>query len=317
MTTWEVLQAGGYIIAGVDMAGLTTYKLGGPARWFCEACSVEIVRDVTRAALERGVDILVLGRGSNLVISDTGYEGLVIRLAGEFRDVRIDRQAGVVTAGAAVALPMLARRAAREGLSGLEFYVGIPGSVGGAVTMNAGFYGTETADVLTSASILDTRSGSVTDRGVTDLRFGYRASNLRGEDLVLGASFLVRPGAVDQISALMREAIRWRRDNQPGGTLNAGSVFRNPPTDAAGRIIDSLGLKGMRRGGAHVSGRHANFFVADPSATAQDVYDLVHAVQRLVREKTGVMLEPEVRFAGRFGPTPDGERDGGHDGERS
>ena len=313
MTTWKDLQAGGHITTGVDIGNLTTYKLGGPAGWFCEAGSVEIVRNVTRAASERGVDILVLGRGSNLVISDAGFEGLIIRLGGRFRNVRIDRQAGVVTAGAAVTLPLLARQAAREGLSGLEFYVGIPGSVGGAVTMNAGFYGTETADVLTSASILDTKRGSITDRGSADLRFGYRASNVSGRDLVLGASFLVRPGAVDQMSALMREAIRWRRDNQPGGTLNAGSVFRNPPGDAAGRIIDSLGLKGMRRGGAHVSVRHANFFVADPGAGAQDVYDLVHAVRTRVRDETGVVLEPEVKFAGRFRSGPDAERDRGRD----
>ena len=316
MTTWEALQAGGYITTGVDMGNLTTYKIGGPARWFCEAGSEEIVRNVTRAASERGVDILVLGRGSNLVISDTGYEGLVVRLAGRFRNVRIDRPAGVVAAGAAVTLPLLARQVAREGLSGLEFYVGIPGSVGGAVTMNAGFYGTETADVLTSASILDTRFGSISDQGPADLRFGYRVSNVSGRDLVLGASFSVRPGAVDQMSALMREAIRWRRDNQPGGTLNAGSVFRNPPGDAAGRIIDSLGLKGIRRGGAHVSVRHANFFVADPGAIAQDVYDLVHAVRTRVRDETGIVLEPEVRFAGRFRSVPDAERDRGGDRKR-
>ena len=309
MTTWETLRADGHIVPRVDIGEFTTYKLGGRARWFCEPGSVEIARDATRAAVERGVDIQLLGRGSNLVISDRGFDGLVVRLAGEFRTVRIDRESGSVTAGAAVALPLLARRVAREGLGGLEFYVGIPGSVGGAVAMNAGFYGTETSDVLISASILDTRSGSVTDREVAGLGFGYRTSNVGEDELVLGASFFVRPAAADEVSALMREAIRWRRHNQPGGTLNAGSVFRNPPGDAAGRLIDSLGLKGMRRGGAYVSHRHANFFVADPGSTAQDVYDLVSAVRRLVRDKTGTVLEPELRFAGRFRATRNGERD--------
>ena len=309
MTTWKALRAGGYITTGVDMGNLTTYKLGGPARWFCEARSTEMVRDVVRAARGRGVDILVLGRGSNLVISDAGFVGLVIRLGGRLRDVDIDRRAGVVTAGAAVALPLLARRTVSEGLGGLEFYVGIPGSVGGAVAMNAGFYGTETADVVVSASILDIGSGSVADREAVDLGFGYRTSNVTDRDLVLGASFSVEPGEVHRMSALMREAIRWRRDNQPGGTLNAGSVFRNPPGDAAGRIIDSLGLKGMRRGGAHVSVRHANFFVADRCATAQDVYDLVNAVRARVRDETGILLEAEVRFAGRFRSVSGGGRD--------
>ena len=316
MTMWEALRADGHIVSGVQIVDLTTYKLGGPARWFCEPGSVEIVRDVSKAAAERGLKVLVLGRGSNLVISDRGFDGLVVRLVGAFRDIRIDRQTGSVSAGGAAALPLLARGAAREGLSGLEFYVGIPGSVGGAVTMNAGFYGTETADVLVSASILDTMSGSVADRPAADLGFGYRASNVSGDDVVLGASFAARSGDTDRISALMREAIRWRRDNQPGGTLNAGSVFRNPPGDAAGRLIDSLGLKGMRRGGAYVSSRHANFFVAEPGAKAQDVYDLVNAVRRLVRDRTGVLLDTEVRFAGRFRVTADGERGRGYDGDR-
>ena len=316
MTTWEALRADGHVAAGVEIGPLTTYKLGGRARWFCEPGSVDVVRDVITAAARRGVGILVLGRGSNLVVSDRGYEGLVVRLTGDFRSVRVDRDAGLVTAGAAVALPVLARRVAREGLGSLEFYVGIPGSVGGAVAMNAGFYGTETSEVLTSATILDTRTGSVSHLETEDLGFGYRASNVTENDLVLDARFAVRPRTPAEASALMREAIRWRREHQPGGTLNAGSIFRNPPGDAAGRIIDSLGLKGMRRGGAYVSRRHANFFVADSGTRAQDVYDLVGAVRRLVHERTGILLEPEVRFVGRFTRIQDTETDGVLSGER-
>ena len=316
MNTWDALRAGGRIVSGVEIGSLTTYKLGGRARWFCEPGSVETVRDLIMAASERGVDILVLGRGSNLVVSDHGYEGLVVRLTGDFREVHVDRDGGRVAAGAAVALPVLARRVAKEGLGALEFYVGIPGSVGGAVVMNAGFYGTETSDVLTSATILDKRTGSVSELEAADLGFGYRTSNISRHDMVLGAVFTVRPRAASGVSALMREAIRWRRDNQPGGTLNAGSIFRNPPGDAAGRVIDSLGLKGMRRGGAHVSHRHANFFVADPGTRAQDVYDLVGAVRRLVHQRTGIVLEPEVRFVGRFTPTSNSEWDGIPSGEQ-
>ena len=310
MTSWDELMAGGYVTERVAMKSLTTYKLGGPARWFCEAPSAAAAADVIRAASRKGIDILVLGRGSNLVFSDAGYDGLVIRLSGRFKEVRIDREAETVSAGAAAPLPVLARRAGRAALGGLEFYVGIPGSVGGAVTMNAGFYGAETADVAISASILDMRSGEIVERDASDLEFGYRRSSVGGDDLVLEASFAVEPGEAGRISARMREATRWRRENQPGGTLNAGSVFRNPPGDAAGRLIDSLGLKGLRRGGARVSTRHANFFVADPGAAAQDVYDLVHEVRRLVRERAGVLLEPEVRFAGRFRGVLDEARGG-------
>lgn len=317
MTSWEAMREAGHIVAGVEIGALTTYKLGGRARWFCQPDSVDMLRDVITAASRRGVGVLALGRGSNLVVSDRGYGGLVVRLVGDFRDVHVDRGTGLVTAGAAVALPVLARRVASEALGSLEFYVGIPGSVGGAVVMNAGFYGSETSDVLTSATILDTRTGTVDELAAADLGFAYRTSKVGEDDLVLGAVFAVRRRTATEVSALMREAIRWRRDNQPGGTLNAGSIFRNPPGDAAGRIIDSLGLKGMRRGGAHVSHRHANFFVADPGTRAQDVYDLVGAVRHLVHDRTGILLEPEVRFVGHFAATRDTEAAGMPSGERS
>ena len=315
MTAWAELLASGRVSAGVEIGPLTTYKLGGPARWFCEAPSAARAAEAARAASRRGLDILVLGRGSNLVVSDEGFDGLVLRPAGRLREVRIDRGAGLVCAGSAAALPVLARRAGEAGLAGLEFYVGIPGSVGGAVAMNAGFYGAETADVLTAASILDLETGEAAERKAEDLEFGYRRSAVGGGDLVLEASFAAAPGEAALISARMREATRWRRENQPGGALNAGSVFRNPPDAAAGKIIDSLGLKGLRRGGARVSTRHANFFVADRGAAAQDVYDLVHEVRRLVHERAGVLLETEVRFAGSFRAAPceepGGEEPGG------
>ncbi len=308
MTSWEALKAGGLIRENIRIDRLTTYKLGGAARWFCEPESVGSLQAVVRSATRRGVEILILGRGSNLVISDDGFEGVVIRLGGEFRILTAELDDGVVEAGAAVALPRLARHTARKGLRGLEFYVGIPGSVGGAVTMNAGFFGKETAEVLASASVMDMASGDVSTCSAADLGLGYRSSNIGGTDVVLGARFSVTPGSPEKAADLMREAIRWRRLHQPGGTLNAGSVFRNPPGDAAGRIIDSLGMKGLQRGGARVSSRHANFFVASSSATAQDVYDLVREVRRRVHELTGIMLDPEIRFAGAFRSRPDNGR---------
>lgn len=306
MENWDTSAVQGHVRAGVELARLTTYKLGGPARWFCEPASVAELRSVTRAARERGIEVVVLGRGSNLVISDEGFPGLVIRLGAGFKQVVLDRAARTVRAGAAVSLPVLARRMAAEACSGLEFYVGIPGSVGGAVRMNAGFYGRETRDVIRSASVLDATSGSVSERDAVQLGLGYRTSDLGRDEIVLDASYAVREGDGEQIGALMRKAIRWRRDHQPGGTLNAGSVFRNPPGDAAGRIIDALGLKGMRRGGARVSSKHANFFVVDPGGTARDVFGLVRDVRRLVHERTGIMLEPEVRFIGFAGDEEEG-----------
>jgi UDP-N-acetylmuramate dehydrogenase len=178
--------------------------------------------------------------------------------------------------------------------------VGIPGSVGGAVCTNSGCRGTDTAEWLVTARVIDLRTGEVQDRMVHELGLAYRHSDLTEMDMVVEATFRTVPRPRREAEEMMREITRWRRDHQPGGTLNAGSVFKNPPGDAAGRLIDSVGLKDLRVGGVSVSPRHANFFVAETGASAQDLYDLVAEVRRRVREQTGVDLEPEVRFVGAF-----------------
>ncbi len=295
---WDELEEIGLIRRGVPIRDLTSYKLGGPARYFSEPA--------TRAELERvlairnrfAVPVLVVGRGSNLVVSDRGFDGLVIRLAGEFSHVRIEGD--LVIAGAAVSLPVLARTVTRAGWGGLEFYVGIPGSVGGAVVMNAGCFGTETCDVLDTAEIVQLASGAISTAGPARLAMGYRTTAVTSDELVLSARLRLVPTSREAAEDKMREITRWRKDHQPGGTLNAGSVFKNPPGDAAGRIIDTMGLKGFGTGRVRVSERHANFFVAESGATAQEVWDLVQAVRRRVFEHTGIRLEPEIRFAGDF-----------------
>jgi UDP-N-acetylmuramate dehydrogenase len=283
---------------------LTTYKYGGPAQWYAEVGTVAHLRDVLAACFEVGADLLMLGRGSNLLIADSGYPGVVVRLAGDFAAVSIDAD-GVVTAGGAVSLPMLARQASKAGRGGLEWYVGIPGSVGGALVMNAGGHGSDTGEWLLDAEVMDAETATVTTRDVAALDLSYRHSNLTASDIVLFARYRSVDRDPAESESLLREITRWRREHQPGGTLNAGSVFKNPPGDAAGRIIDAVGLKGYRCGGAAVSDRHANFFVADQGACAQDIYDLVWAVRRRVGEAVGVWLEPEIRFAGNFGANDD------------
>lgn len=305
MASWEETAAAHGVEENVPLAPVTTYKMGGPARWYWEPPDRETLAEVAGAAARCGVETMALGRGSNAVVSDAGFDGLVIRLAAGFRDIQARR--GRIRAGAAVALPQLARHAAERGGGGLEFYVGIPGTVGGAVAMNAGFFGTETAEVLISAVVLDLARGEAAEREAARLGLGYRRSSLTAGEVVLEADFRTEPGDPAVSAARMREATRWRKKSQPGGTLNAGSVFRNPPGDYAGRLIDQLGLKGLRRGGVRVSERHANFFVADKGASAQDVYDLAQSVRRRVREETGVELEPEIRFVGRFADSESGE----------
>jgi UDP-N-acetylmuramate dehydrogenase len=184
------------------------------------------------------------------------------------------------------------------GLTGLEFFIGVPGSVGGAVRQNAGCFGTETRDRLIEASIVDLRDGIVGRFGPDDLELSYRHSNVTSTRVVLGATFRSWHGDVATGRAELRRITRWRRDNQPGGTFNAGSVFKNPAGATAGEIIDSLGLKGLRVGDVAVSEKHANFFVAGSSATSEDIRKLVVAVKDRVFEETGTMLEPEIQFVG-------------------
>ncbi|MEN8233524.1 MAG: UDP-N-acetylmuramate dehydrogenase [Actinomycetota bacterium] len=289
----------------VRLGPLTTYKLGGPASWFVEAADETHLRDVLRA-VPADCEVLVLGRGSNLLISDTGFDGLVLRLAGTFLAVDVAED-GTVSAGGAAPLPRVARASADAGRCGLEFYAGIPGSVGGAVTMNAGGHGSDTAAHLITARVVDRRTGTATDRTPSQLELGYRHSNIGADDIVVAARFDTEPCAIETAERRIREITRWRKEHQPGGTFNAGSVFKNPPGDAAGRLIDALDLKGYRRGAVAVSEMHANFLVADDHATAQDVWNLVWAVRRKVGEATGVWLVPEIRFAGTFDSTGDEE----------
>lgn len=284
--------------AGVVLAPMTTYKLGGAADWFVEVESEGHLVEVLAAAANED-EVLILGRGSNLLVSDRGYRGLVIRLSGEFLRITVEPD-GVVGAGGAAPLPRVARAAADAGRCGLEFYAGIPGTVGGAVKMNAGGHGSDTEARLLSARIMNRRTGDRHERPTEAFDFAYRHSNLGRDDIVVSARFTTERCERNVAETRIREITRWRKEHQPGGTFNAGSVFKNPPDDAAGRLIDDAGLKGYRCGGVAVSEMHANFLIADEHATAQNVWDLVWAVRRRVGESSGVWLTPEIQFAGNF-----------------
>ena len=280
----------------VAVGPLTTYKLGGPASYFAEVSDFDELEAVLDAWRASGVPLLMLGRGSTLVVADAGIDALVLRLAGTFNEVA--QEPGAVLGGAAVRLPQLARAAVAVGRLGLEFYAGIPGSVGGAVRQNAGGHGRETKDVLIEARVLDAGAGTIATVPVSGLDMAYRHSSITAHQVVLDARFSFEPGDPAEGEARIREITQWRREHQPGGTHNAGSVFKNPPGDSAGRIIDELGLKGFSVGDVAVSELHANFFVAGRAATASDLYRLVASVQRVVAERTGIELETEIQFEG-------------------
>lgn len=295
--SWDLLVRSGLARVGTVLADHTTYKLGGPASYWVEVQSLADLRPVSDAFTEDPLPVLIVGRGSNLVIADSGFAGVVLHLSGDL--ARIDTTP-TVRAGGGAGLPQLARAAVKTGLLGLEFMVGIPGTVGGAVRQNSGCFDREIVDVLIEAEVFDLETGDMSVRSPASLDLKYRYSAITSTEVVVAASFTTSTGEPATGEASMLEITRWRRAHQPGGTLNAGSVFKNPPGDAAGRIIDAAGLKGMSVGGASVSDKHANFFVAKPGTTAVDVYRLVREVAARVKEATGIVLVPEIQFAGNF-----------------
>ena len=300
MTARAALADRGKIEEQVALAPLTSYKLGGPARFLVVVDGEEDLLLAAALAAEEGVGMIALGRGSNVIVADRGFPGVVVRPGPGLSRWEL-AGADEIVAGAGMPLPMLARESARAGRGGLEFFTGIPGSVGGAVRMNAGCHGSDTAGWMVAARIFDLAGGRAGDRTPADLDMTYRHTNLTDDHFVLSARFRTVDRDPAEAEEAIREITRWRREHQPGGTLNAGSVFKNPPGDSAGRIIDAAGLKGLRIGGAEVSERHANFIVAEEGATASDLHALVTEVRRRVREAVGVDLVPEVRFVGEFG----------------
>jgi UDP-N-acetylmuramate dehydrogenase len=277
----------------------TTYRVGGSAAVLVEVEHAEDFAEAVAAA--EGRPIYVLGRGSNTLVADGGFRGVVVHLGEAFGEVSIDATAGTVTAGGAADLPVVARRTVEAGLTGFEWAVGVPGSVGGAVRMNAGGHGSDMAASLVSAEVVDLRTGQATSMSAEELRFGYRSSAISAHHLVVSATLSLGQGDVERGREVLREIVRWRRANQPGGA-NCGSVFANPAGDSAGRLIEAAGLKGRRLGTAQVSPKHANFIQADAGGSGDDVAALMAEVARTVAEASGVELVSEVRRVGFEGP---------------
>ena len=274
---------------------LTTYRVGGRAALFSEPATVADLERLAAAVSATGIAVLVLGKGSNVLVADGGFAGLCVRLADGF--ARIELEADLVRAGGAAAYPVLARRTAAAGLTGLEWAVGIPGSVGGAVRMNAGGHGAQTSDRLVACRIVSLQGGDEHLVAASALDLSYRHSSIGPYEVVTEASYHLEYGDAALSAARMDEIVRWRREHQPGGQ-NAGSVFTNPPGDAAGRLVEEAGLKGFRIGSAAVSDRHANFIQADPGGSADDVRRVVDEVRALVAGRLGVELRTELRLVG-------------------
>jgi UDP-N-acetylmuramate dehydrogenase len=289
----------------VPLAPLTTYRVGGAAALFVDAASVDDLAIVGAAGAETGVPVLVIGRGSNMLVADAGFDGIVVSIAG-FADRIVlptvsDGGDRLVVAGGGVALPVLARRTAAAGIAGFEWAVGVPGSIGGAVRMNAGGHGSDMAASLVEVTLfdLDRPDDGVSTVSASELGLRFRASALRPGQVVLDAVLRLAAGDRAASEAAIAEIVHWRREHQPGGQ-NCGSVFVNPVPGvvAAGQLIDDLGLRGFSIGSAHVSEKHANFIQATEGGTAADVRAVMEEVRRRVAAASGHRLRSEVRLVG-------------------
>ena len=281
----------------VNLGAMTTYRVGGEASLYVVANTEEDLSKVCDAKNETELPVLVVGKGSNLLIADEGFKGIVVSLGSDFSHSDFDQSSCEVDVGGIVALPALARRCVAAGLSGFEWAVGVPGSVGGAVRMNAGGHGSDMQACVQTVKLFDLHSGDINTVVNEDLDFGYRYSAVSQQQIVLGASLQLADDDNNSGERVLDEIVRWRRDNQPGGQ-NAGSVFVNPSNETSAELIDRLGLKGFRIGSAQVSTKHANFVQADVGGSANDVDAVIAAVAERVYAETGIALRTEIQRVG-------------------
>jgi UDP-N-acetylmuramate dehydrogenase len=289
---------GDRVVTDAALGELTTYRVGGRAAIRVRAEASAELEVLGKLIAESGSNYAVIGRGSNLLVADEGFDGIVITLGDGLAAITI---AGTtVRSGGAAPLPVVARRTAAAGLTGFEWAVGVPGSIGGAVRMNAGGHGSDMAESLVGVRVVDLATGDHGHLSLTELELGFRSSTLGRSLVVTEVELALTAGDRAVAEAEISDIVRWRRENQPGGA-NAGSVFVNPRPDSAGRLVDEAGAKGKRLGSAEVSNKHANFIQVDDGGSANDVAALMTAVRAQVLAHSGVDLHAETHFLG-FAP---------------
>ncbi|MEM9150897.1 MAG: UDP-N-acetylmuramate dehydrogenase [Cyanobacteria bacterium P01_F01_bin.3] len=282
------------------LASMTSFRVGGPAEWLAIPKTIEQLQESYLWGLEQGYPITFLGAGSNLLISDLGLPGLIISTR-QLKNHTIDADTGIIKADAGQLIPRLATQAAKKGCAGFEWAVGIPGSVGGAVVMNAGAHGGCVADSLIEAQVLQ-KDGAIAILSNQQMQYGYRASVLQSQpQIVIHATFQLTPGQdPEAVLSQTHQHRDHRLSTQPYNWPSCGSVFRNPLPKTAGWLIEQSGLKGYMLGGAQVAQKHANFILNQGQASASDIFNLIHHVQETVDQKWGYRLHPEVKMLGEF-----------------
>lgn len=286
----------GKLLQNELLSNHTSWRIGGPADFLYIPADLEDLSAFLKS-LPKTMPVTWLGLGSNTLVRDSGVEGVVIITQGALGKL-VESKPQLIRAEAGVSAAQLARFTARAGSTGLEFMAGIPGTVGGALAMNAGCFGGETWRLVSAVETID-RFGEIRIRPISDFEIGYRHVKRPVDEWFVAGYFTLQPGDKEKSLSDIRTLLEKRNNSQPTGTANCGSVFRNPPGNFAGRLIEDCGLKGKNLGGAKVSEKHANFILNENNATAQDVEDLINEIKSTVEQKTGVRLIPEVCILGR------------------
>lgn len=295
----EAFAQKGALVYDEPLCSHTTFKVGGKADAFLSVNSRETLVNAIKVCHEKEVPYYVLGNGSNVLVSDKGYRGLILSIGSQMAQMECDENGITVQAGAMLSL--VARMAAKNGLTGMEFASGIPGSIGGAIVMNAGAYGGEMKQIVDAVEILN-KDGQIRTYSADEMEFGYRTSRIkRNGGIVLSVTLRLERGKKEEILDRMNELAGQRREKQPLEYPSAGSTFKRPEGYFAGKLIMDAGLRGYTVGGAQVSEKHCGFVINKGGATAKDIYTLIGDVQKKVKETSGIELEPEVIFLGDFG----------------
>lgn len=284
-------------IKNVDMSQYTSFKAGGRADEMVIPENINQLREIFKEINENKTPFIILGNGSNTLVTDAGFKGTVIKLGDSFGNIKCDGER--LVCGTTALMSVVAKAALAESLAGFEFASGIPGSIGGAVFMNAGAYGGEMKDIVEVVEVMDSKTGEINILNVSEMELGYRHSKLEGTgDIALSVTLKLKRGQHSEINEKMKELTKKRNDKQPVQYPSAGSFFKRPEGYFAGKLIEDAGLKGLTVGGAQVSEKHSGFLINKGGATATDIIRLMHLVQNTVIDKFGVKLEPEVRIIG-------------------
>lgn len=280
------------LLKNIELKKYSYIRIGGPAKYFATPKTIEELINLIKWSREMEIPLYFIGSASNILFDDEGYEGIIIRLTG-FNKIDIDEEKLTVKAGAGVQLPFLVQQLSRQGLSGLEQLCEIPGTVGGAIAMNAGAFGREIGEVFEKGLVVN-EDGKIIEVSQIEFNFGYRKSELKKLGVLIEATFKLTPSEPEKIKNCIEEYKQLRREKQPVGELTLGSVFKNPESTSAGYLLESAGLKGFSLGNVKYSEKHANFIVNMGNASANEYKNLMQLGRNKVKEKFGIILEPEI-----------------------